>query len=55
MGKDRDILLSERNHLVWDRDDLQRKLNGARSNISRLAERRVTEAFPDGPGKAVPS
>lgn len=52
---ERDILLSERNQLVRDRDDLQRKLNGARSNISRLAERRVTELFPDGPGKTMPS
>jgi small-conductance mechanosensitive channel len=51
--KERDILLSERNQLVRDRDDLQRKLNGARSNISRLAERRVTELFPDGPGKTM--
>jgi hypothetical protein len=44
-----------RNQLVRDRDDLRRKLNGARANISRLAERRVTELFPDGPGKTMPS
>jgi chromosome segregation ATPase len=55
LRKENDVLLSERNHLVRERDDLQRKLNGARANISRLAERRVTELFPDGPGRTLPS
>ncbi len=51
LRKEHEILLSERNQLVRERDDLQRKLNGARANISRLTERRVTELFPDGPGR----
>jgi chromosome segregation ATPase len=55
LRKENDILLSERNQLLRERDDLQRKLNGARANISRLAERRVTELFPDGPGRTMPS
>lgn len=53
--KDGDILLSARNQLVRDRDDLQRKVNGAPADISRLAVRRVTELFPDGGGKTMPS
>jgi hypothetical protein len=51
LRREHGILLSERNQLVLERDDLKRKLNGARANISRLTERRVTELFPDGPGK----
>jgi Family of unknown function (DUF6262) len=54
LRKENDILLSERNQLVRERDDLLRKLNGARANFSRLTERRVTELFPDGPGKTKP-
>lgn len=45
-----ELLLSERNQLVRDRDDLRRRLDGARSQVSRLNERRVAELFPGGPG-----
>jgi small-conductance mechanosensitive channel len=55
LRKENDVLLSERNQLARERDDLQCKLSGARANISRLTERRVTELFPDGPGRTLPS
>lgn len=45
-----ELLLSERNQLVRERDDLRRRLEGARAQVSRLNERRVTELFPGGPG-----
>jgi hypothetical protein len=44
-------LLSERNQLLSERNELQRRLDGARANISRLHERRVQELFPGGPGR----
>jgi hypothetical protein len=50
LRKDNEVLLSERNQLLRERNDLQRRLDGARANISRLNERRVTELFPTGPG-----
>ena len=45
-----ETLLLERNELVRERAELQRKLDGARANISRLNEQRVTQLFPNGPG-----
>jgi hypothetical protein len=45
-----EALLLERNQLMRERAELQRKLDGARANISRLNEQRVTQLFPDGPG-----
>ena len=42
-------LLSERNQLLLERNELQRRLDGARANISRLHERRAQELFPNGP------
>jgi hypothetical protein len=47
-------LLSERNGLVRERNELQRRLTGARANVSRLNAQRVVELFPDGPGKPMP-
>ncbi len=44
-------LRSERNQLLRERNELQRRLDGARANISRLNERRVQDLFPDGPGR----
>lgn len=52
LRKENEQLLAERNQLVGERDDLRRRLDGARANVSRLNERRVTELFPDGPGRA---
>lgn len=52
LRKENELLVSERNQLVGERDDLRRRLDGARANVSRLNERRVTELFPDGPGRA---
>ncbi|MGO9789901.1 MAG: hypothetical protein ACLP8S_10535 [Solirubrobacteraceae bacterium] len=37
-----EVLLLERNQLVRERAELQRKLDGARANVSRLNEQRVT-------------
>lgn len=47
---DNERLRSERDQLLRERNELQRKLDGARANVSRLAEQRVTELFPSGPG-----
>ena len=46
-----EALLAERNQLVRERDELRRKLEAARSNVSRLLDRRVTELYPNGPGR----
>lgn len=43
-------LLLERNQLIAAQHDLQRKLDGARANASRLNSARVTQLFPAGPG-----
>lgn len=45
-----ELLLSERNQRVRERDDLRRRLDGARAQVSHLNERRVAELFPGGPG-----
>ncbi len=47
---DNEQLRSERNQLVRERNELQRRLDGARANVSRLNEQRVSQLFPDGPG-----
>lgn len=44
-------LLSDRQQLVRERNELQRKLDGARANLSRLNEQRVHELFPNGPSE----
>jgi len=46
-----ELLLVERNNLLRERGELQRRLGGARANVSRLNAQRVTELYPDGPGK----
>jgi hypothetical protein len=51
LRQENELLISERNQLLHERNDIQRRLDGARANISRLHERRVQELFPDGPGK----
>jgi len=45
-----EALLTERNQLVRERNGLQRKLEAARANVSRLLDKRVTELYPNGPG-----
>jgi hypothetical protein len=49
LRQENEQLLSERNQLLRERNELQRRLDGARANVSRLNERRVQELFPDGP------
>ena len=51
LRRSNELLLAERNQLVRERDQLQRKLEAARSNVSRLLDRRVTELYPNGPGR----
>lgn len=46
-----ELLLVERNDLLRERNELQRRLGGARANVSRLNAQRVAELYPDGPGK----
>jgi chromosome segregation ATPase len=41
-------LLADRNQMLATQRDLQRRLDGARANISRLTSARVTQLFPDG-------
>ncbi|HWG74601.1 MAG TPA: DUF6262 family protein [Acidimicrobiales bacterium] len=54
LRNENELLCSERNQLLRERNELQRRLDGARANVSRLSERKVTELFPDGPGKPRP-
>ena len=54
LRRENEVLLAERNQLLGERADLARRLEGARANVSRLNERRVTELFPDGPGRTRP-
>lgn len=49
-----DTLLLERNRLILECAERQRKLDGARANVSRLNEQRVTMLFPNGPGPTSP-
>jgi hypothetical protein len=49
LRQENEHFLSERNQLLRERGELQRRLDGARANISRLNERRVQDLFPDGP------
>jgi hypothetical protein len=51
LRRENEALLLERNQLVRERAELQRKLDGARANVSRLNEQRVTRLFPNGPGR----
>jgi Family of unknown function (DUF6262) len=51
LRRENEALLLERNQLARERAELQRKLDGARANVSRLNEQRVTQLFPDGPGR----
>jgi hypothetical protein len=46
---DNERLRSERDQFLRERNELQRKLDGARANVTRLADQRVTELFPLGP------
>lgn len=54
LRQENEVLCSERNQLLRERNELQRRLDGARANVSRLSERKVTELFPDGPGRSQP-
>jgi len=54
LRRENEQVLGERNQLLRERDDVQRRLNGARANVSHLNERRVTELFPGGPGSTRP-
>jgi chromosome segregation ATPase len=45
-------LLAERDRLAGERNDLQRKLDAARTNLAHHASQRVTELFPQGPGRS---
>lgn len=54
LRRENEQVLAERNQLLRERDDVQRRLDGARANVSRLNERRVTELFPNGPGRTRP-
>jgi hypothetical protein len=51
LRRENEVLLLERNQLVRERAELQRKLDGARANVSRLNEHRVTQLFANGPGR----
>ena len=42
-------LVAERDRLARERNELQRRLDGARANIAHLNNRQVTELFPHGP------
>ena len=48
LRQENEHILSERNQLLRERNELQRRLAGARANISRLNERRVQDLFPEG-------
>ncbi len=54
LRQDNERFRAQRNHVLRERDQLQRKLDGARANVARLAEHRVTELFPGGPGRHRP-
>lgn len=47
-------LIAERDLCVRECNELQRRLDGARANVSRLNSQSVTHLFPDGPGRRVP-
>ena len=49
LRQENEHILCERNQLLRERSELQRRLDGARANISHLNERRVQELFPNGP------
>ena len=40
-------LLAERDRIARERNELQRRLDGARANITHLNAQRVTDLFPD--------
>jgi len=50
LREENERLLFERNQLLAAQQDLHRKLEGARANVTRLTSARVTQLFPDGPG-----
>ncbi len=50
LREENERLLTDRNRLLAERNDLDRKLTGARANISRINRDRVTELFPHGAG-----
>jgi hypothetical protein len=50
LRRENETLLLERSTLVRERAELQRKLDGARANVSRLNEQRVTQLFANGSG-----
>jgi chromosome segregation ATPase len=52
LRNENEVLCSERNQVLRERNELQRRLDGARANVSRLSERNVTELFPDGHGRS---
>ncbi len=52
LREENERLLTDRNRLLAERNDLDRKLAGARANVSRINRDRVTELFPHGAGTA---
>ena len=52
LREENERLLADRNRLLAERNDLERKLAGARANVSRINRDRVTELFPHGAGTA---
>jgi chromosome segregation ATPase len=45
-------LVAERDRLARERNELQRKLDGARANVTRLNSHHVADLFPGGPGES---
>lgn len=55
LRRENETLLLDRNQLILECAERQRKLDGARANISRLNQQRVTMLFPNGPGPTSPA
>jgi hypothetical protein len=55
LRRENETLLRERNQLILECAERQRKLDGARANVSRLNQQRVTALFPNGPGPTSPA
>jgi hypothetical protein len=49
LRQENEYLISQQNQLLRERNELQRRLDGARANVSHLNERRMHDLFPDGP------
>ena len=51
LRQENEQLRSQRDTQLRERNTLHRPLDGARANVSRLNQQRVSELFPDGPGR----